>query len=72
MDDDNIANPKHYSQYVIEPLDFIEENQIPYSEGNVIKYVCRWRFKDGIRDLKKARAYIDKLIEREERRVSNA
>ncbi len=65
--DANIKNPAHYSRYKIEPLEFIEENGIPYSEGNVIKYVCRWRYKDGIRDLKKAREYIDLIIAREEK-----
>ena len=65
--DADVKNPAHYQRYKIEPITFIEENAIPYSEGNVIKYICRWRFKDGIRDLKKAREYIDKLIERAER-----
>ncbi len=64
--DADIKNPTHYNRYKIEPIAFIEENGIPYSEGNVIKYVCRWRHKDGIRDLKKAREYIDKIIRREE------
>jgi hypothetical protein len=65
--DANIKNPGHYSQYKIEPITFIEENNIPYSEGNVIKYICRWRKKDGVRDLKKAREYIDLMIAREEK-----
>lgn len=63
--DADLKNPTHYRRYTIEPLDFIEANGIPYSEGNVIKYICRWRYKDGVRDLKKAREYIDKIIERE-------
>lgn len=65
----DVLNPTHYSCYEIEPIDFIEANSIPYSEGNVIKYVCRWRMKDGIRDLIKAREYLDKLIERHEGQV---
>ncbi len=64
--DADVKNPGHYNRYKIEPITFIEENGIPYSEGNVIKYVCRWRHKDGIRDLKKAREYIDKMIRRAE------
>ena len=64
--DADVKNPTHYSQFKIEPIDFIEDNGIPYSEGNVIKYVCRWRQKDGIRDLKKARQYLDIMIRREE------
>lgn len=60
--DEDVKNPKHYSQYVIEPIDFIVKNDIPYREGNVIKYVCRWKSKDGVRDLKKARQYLDLMI----------
>jgi hypothetical protein len=37
-------------------------NNIPYIEGNVIKYVCRWRKKNGIEDLKKAKHYLELLI----------
>jgi hypothetical protein len=65
--DADVKNPKHYNRFKIEPLTFIEENGLSYSQGNVIKYVCRFDAKDGVRDLKKAREYIDKMIERAER-----
>lgn len=57
----------HYKDLAIQPVEFIHANQIPYMEGNVIKYVTRWRNKNGIDDLRKARHYIDLLIELEER-----
>lgn len=57
----------HYKDLAIQPVEFIYANQIPYMEGNVIKYVTRWRSKNGINDLRKARHYIDLLIELEER-----
>lgn len=56
------VNPRHYDKYAIQPYDFITKNKLGFAEGNVIKYVCRWRDKNGVEDLKKARAYIDKLI----------
>lgn len=59
--------PDHYTQYKIEPITFVAVNNIPFIEGNVIKYICRWRKKDGLQDLKKAKRYIDLLIEHEER-----
>ena len=49
----------------IQPVEFIHANGIGYFEGNVIKYVSRWRAKGGVEDLKKARHYIDLLIELE-------
>lgn len=55
----------HYSKYAIEPIQFIEANKLPYHEANVIKYVSRWRDKNGVEDLKKAKWYIDRLIELE-------
>ena len=45
------VSPKHYSQFKIEPFDFIHANGLGFAEGNVIKYVCRWREKNGVEDL---------------------
>jgi len=53
--------PPHYD-YNIQPVDFIMANDIPFCEGNVIKYICRWKLKNGRDDLIKARHYIDLLI----------
>ena len=55
----------HYQQFVIQPIEFITKNKIPFIEGNVIKYVCRNRNKNGIEDLRKAKHCIDLLIEME-------
>lgn len=55
----------HYKDFPIQPVEFIHRNNIPYIEGNVIKYVARWRDKGGIADLEKAKHYIDLLIELE-------
>jgi hypothetical protein len=52
----------HY-QVAIQPWDYIAANNLGYFEGNVVKYVSRWRDKGGIDDLRKAKHYIDKLIE---------
>lgn len=61
------AGGNHYKDMAIQPVEFIHANGIPYLEGNVIKYVSRWRKKNGIADLEKARHYIDLLIELETR-----
>lgn len=53
----------HYKKYIIEPIDFITANNIPYIEGNVIKYLVRWKDKNGIEDLDKAIHYIELLKE---------
>ena len=63
---DDISRPEHYcAGFEIEPLDFIVENQLDFLEGNIIKYISRYDQKGGVKDLKKARFYIDKLIARE-------
>jgi hypothetical protein len=59
----------HYKQMKIQPVEFIHANGIPYLEGNVIKYVSRWRNKNGVADLEKAKHYIELLIELEGRNV---
>lgn len=57
----------HYKNLAIQPVEFIHANGIGYFEGNVIKYVSRWRQKNGIADLEKAKHYIELLIELESR-----
>ena len=59
----------HYKDLPIQPVEYIHANAIGYFEGNVIKYVSRWRKKNGIADLEKAKHYIDLLIELETRNV---
>ena len=59
-------NPSHYKQGKIEVIDFIIEHKMDYLTANVQKYISRWRFKDGVCDLKKARWFLDKLIEQQE------
>lgn len=56
----------HYKDMKIQPVEFIHANGIPFIEGCVIKYVARWRTKGGVKDLEKARHFIDLLIELEE------
>ena len=55
----------HYKDLPIQPVEYIYANAIGYFEGNVIKYVSRWRNKNGIADLEKAKHYIELLIELE-------
>ena len=57
----------HYKKLAIQPVEYIHANKIGYFEGNVIKYVSRWRSKNGIKDLEKAKHYIELLIELETR-----
>lgn len=56
-------NPPHYKQGNIEVCDFIIDQKLDYLEGNIIKYVCRYKRKNGLEDLEKARWYLNKLIE---------
>ena len=56
----------HYSEMAIQPIEFIHKNNLSFIQGNVIKYVCRYKAKNGIEDLQKAKHYIDLLIEFEE------
>ena len=55
----------HYKDMPIQPIEFITKNGLGFCEGNVIKYVCRYKHKNGKEDLLKARHYIDLLIELE-------
>lgn len=58
----------HYKDFKIQPVEFIVANDIGFLEGNVIKYLCRWRAKNGPQDLEKALHYVEILIEMEKKR----
>lgn len=61
-----VVRPSHYTQYKIEPITFIMENDLPFWMGNVIKYVMRARSKNGAEDLRKAIRYIEMELNRME------
>lgn len=58
----------HYRDKGIQPIIYIHANNLGFCEGNVVKYVTRWRDKNGIADLEKAKHYIELLIEMETRK----
>ena len=63
VEEDVINHPSHYTRGKIEVIDFIEDQQLPYHLGNVIKYIARAGYKgDKLEDLKKARWYLDRYI----------
>lgn len=61
---DYVNHPPHYTTGKIEVLDFILDQQFGYLDGQVIKYVSRYRHKNGIEDLEKAQFYLNRLIEK--------
>ena len=66
---DDITKPEHYcAGFQIEPLDYILKNGLDFLEGNIIKYISRYDMKGGVKDLNKAKFYLEKLIERETRK----
>ena len=75
---DMVAHPPHYqSSKGLEVIDVVEaftddlKGIEATDTGNVIKYICRWKHKNGIEDLKKARWYIDHLIKHVEKETNN-
>lgn len=63
---DDVCNPEHYTLGSIEVIDFIEAWELDFREGNVIKYTVRAPYKGNrLKDLEKARWYLDRLIEEE-------
>ena len=64
---DMVNSPPHYNQAGIECIDAIEaatgDGYEYYLQGNIMKYLWRYRYKNGVEDLKKAQWYLEKLIE---------
>ena len=70
---DNVNRPAHYGQGSIECIEYIkdfltDEELTGYYRGNVAKYLHRWRYKNGVEDLKKARWYLEALIQQQEKK----
>lgn len=53
---------EHYSKNKIQPIDYILANDMDFVSGNIIKYVTRYKHKNGLEDLKKAKHYLEILI----------
>lgn len=62
---DTQVGGEHYRDEGIQPVVFCHSRNLPFIEGNVVKYVCRHREKSGVQDLLKAKHYIELLIELE-------
>lgn len=68
---DTQVGGSHYKNLKIQPVEYITANGISYMEGNVIKYVTRWRDKGGLRDLEKAKHYLEMLIEMQNQKAKD-
>jgi hypothetical protein len=66
---DKQVGGNHYKDLPIQPIEYIHANAMGYMEGNVVKYISRWRKKNGIADLEKAKHYIELLIDLESRKA---
>ncbi len=59
-----MQSPTHYGDTRL--MDLLIDKQVPFAEANIMKYVFRWREKDGLKDLDKAKVYLEALIKHEE------
>lgn len=72
MNNDLVNHPPHYMSNGLETIDVIEAftkdlvGMDAVCTANVLKYICRWRKKNGLEDLKKAEWYLKRLIAKEE------
>lgn len=57
----------HYKNKAIQPIEYIEANKLGFCEGAIVKYISRWRDKNGFEDLEKIKHYVDLLIEMEKK-----
>ena len=67
---DPVNHPTHYVNNGIEVIDIIEAYNLGFCDGNVLKYLLRWRNKDGMQDLRKAMWYLDRFIKSQEKEAS--
>jgi len=62
---DKQIDGNHYKGMKIQPAQFINENQLLFSEGNAIKYICRHKLKGKRKDIEKAIHYLEMILERD-------
>jgi len=64
--EDMVNSPAHYNKAGIETIDMIEsvtgDGFEAYLQGNILKYLCRYKYKNGVEDLRKANWYLNRLI----------
>lgn len=63
------TSPNYYTKKAIQPIEYIRSNNLDFFEGNVFKYITRYKSKNGLEDLKKAKHYLEMIIEHEERLI---
>lgn len=56
----------HYKKMPLQPIKYITVNNLGFCEGSIIKYISRYKSKGGVEDLKKARHFLDLLIQQQE------
>jgi hypothetical protein len=66
---DPVHSPAHYTQGEMEVITAIEGLGLDYHQGNILKYIARYKYKNGLEDLRKAKWYIDRLLYIEERKA---
>jgi len=59
----------HYKGQAIQPIQYILANELDFCEGNVVKYITRWKQKGGIKDLEKIKHYVVFLIDQEQSKL---
>ena len=59
---DHINHPRHYTAGRVECIDYIEAQNFGYHEGNIVKYVTRYKYKNGLEDLRKAQKDLQEII----------
>ena len=68
MSKEKVNHPEHYNKGV-EMWDYAASHDLDFFEGNIVKYVTRWKHKNGVEDLYKAQQYLNKLIDLNEIRI---
>lgn len=64
---DRQVGGNHYKDKAIQPVEYIHANGLGFIEGSIVKYITRWRDKNGLEDLQKIKHYVDLLIDLETR-----